>query len=492
MKTDNDAVTGPSDTNGDAADPVEDGTTAEATAEPVSDGSDEKPATAADPPKPAAGADTPKAAASTPGVEPASTEPASTEPASTEPKVSKAEPEATTAEPEATNAAGSAEPEGTNAAEPARADAPKSGIAGLRSELLPPSTPRAWALVAVLLVALAGLGWGGYRWFTTLPDGVALRVNGVSVTDQQFDDQLQTLTALYGVRSPGPEDPAKQDSFRRDVAKTVAVGMAMDGAAAERQIVVADRQVQDYLTKYVAATYGEGQAGRDAFVKDLSDKATSEPKVLAEIKRQMTNKQLFAQVAGDGPPITDDEVKQAFEARKAEFATPERREIHNIVVKTRPEADALLAEIKAGGNFEALAAQRSLDEITKGNGGNLGLVMAQDLQKEYSDAAFSAPAGTVIGPLVTQQKSGPTFNVGKVVQIQPSVPADYEQIKEGVRRLLAAERADAKWRTFTQEQIKAADIEYADKYRPADPTGVPPIGTAPAAPAGAEAPAPPR
>ncbi|MBA2324532.1 MAG: peptidyl-prolyl cis-trans isomerase, partial [Pseudonocardiales bacterium] len=335
-------------------------------------------------------------------------------------------------------------------------------------------TTKARILVAAVLVVLIGLGAGGYWWFAKrLPDGVALRVGGVSVTDQQLDEQIQTLSALYGVQPPPATDQPRLDKFRRDVAKSTAVAMAIDNVATERKIGVADRQVSDFLAKYVASQYGEGQAGRDAYVKDLADKSTSEPKVLAELKRQITLKQLFDQITSD-ITVTDEDVRQTFDQRKAEFATPERREIHNIVVKTKEEADALAGELKAGGNLEALAPRRSIDGSTKDTGGNLGLVAAAELQKSYADAAFAVPIGGIFGPVETVRNSGPMFNVGKVVRSQPGAPADFDKIKDGVRRLVISERAEAKWRTFMEKTIKSADVDYAEAYRPADPDALPP------------------
>jgi peptidyl-prolyl cis-trans isomerase C len=270
--------------------------------------------------------------------------------------------------------------------------------------------------------------------------------------------------------------------FHRDVAKSTAVATVIDDVAAERRIAVADRQVTDYLARYITQVYGEGSTGREAYVKDLADKGTSEPRVLAELKRQMTLKELLSQVTG-GVTVSDEDVRRAFDERKAEFATPERREIHNIVVKTKEEADALAGELKAGGDFDALAGQHTLDGATKANGGNLGAVSARDLQQGYADAAFGAPVGGVFGPIETQQQGQEgtmtVFNIGKVISTQPGAPAEFDKVKDGVKQLLISERAEAQWRDFLSRSIKDADVVYADKYQPEDPDGLPSADNAP-------------
>jgi peptidyl-prolyl cis-trans isomerase C len=366
--------------------------------------------------------------------------------------------------------------------------------------LFPPKTTKARILVAALVVVLIGLATGGYLWYrsssASLPGGVAFRADGVNVTERDLDDQVQTLGALYGVQPPTEGD--RLDKFHRDVAKSTALSMVVDNAAVERKVAVADRQASDFLSRYVASQYGEGQAGRDAFVKDLADKGTSEPKVLAEVKRQLTLKLLYEQVTSD-VTVTDADVRQTFDQRKAEFATPERREIHNVVVQTKEQADAVAAQVKAGTPIETIAQQQSIDDSTKASGGNLGLVSAAELQKSYADAAFSTPVGGFFGPIETQKTQGTVFNVGKVVQSQPGAPADFDKIKDGVRQLVISERGSARWHDFLVAELEDAKVVYADKYQPPNPDEVPTApgpadssggqGSAPAAPAPA-APAP--
>lgn len=360
--------------------------------------------------------------------------------------------------------------------------------------LFPPKTTKARILVAALVVVLIGLATGGYLWYrsssASLPGGVAFRVYGVNVTERDLDDQVQTLGALYGVRPPTQGD--QLDKFHRDIAKSTALGMVIDAAAAERKIAVADRQASDFLSRYVASQYGDGQAGRDAFVKDLADKGTSEPKVLAEVKRQLTLKLLYEQVTSD-VTVSDADVRQTFDQRKAEFATPERREIHNVVVQTKEQADAVAAQVKAGAPIETIAQQQSIDDSTKASGGNLGLVSAAELQKSYADAAFSTPVGGFFGPIETQKTQGTVFNVGKVVQSQPGAPADFDKIKDGVRQLVISERGSARWHDFIVGELEDAKVVYSDKYQPPNPDEVPTAtgpadssggqGSAPAAPA---------
>jgi peptidyl-prolyl cis-trans isomerase C len=217
----------------------------------------------------------------------------------------------------------------------------------------------------------------------------------------------------------------------------------------------------------------------------MANKGTSEPKVLGEVKRQMVISQLSRQVTA-GVTVSDQDLQQAFDQRRDKLATPELREIHNIVLRSKSEADDVAAQLAGGANFEQLAQQRSADASTKDQGGNLGLVAAAELDNAFATAAFSAPVGAVFGPV--QSQFG--FNVGKVVQSQPPAPADFNKIKEPLRQQLVGERVEAKWQDFLTGEIKKAHVVYGDSYRPADPDSAAPAPADQPGPAQSGPPAP--
>lgn len=331
-----------------------------------------------------------------------------------------------------------------------------------------PTSTRGRVISAVAVIAVLAAGVGGWWWYrdTHVPDGVAFRAYGQDVTIAQLDDDARTETALYGLRPP--TDGPALDQFRKDFAKAIAVSTIIDHEAADRNIVVAQRQASDVLARFITQNYGEGPAGHDLFVQDLANKGTSEPKVLDELKRQMTVRELAARVTA-GVTVSDEDVRRAFDQHPAQLATPERRDIANIVVSDKTAADDIVGQLRAGANFDQLAGQRSLDGATKGRGGDLGPVSADQLDTGYAAVAFQAPVGAVFGPVQTQYG----FNVGQVRSVQPPAPAVFDQVKDQLRQSLADEQVMAKWNAFLVDAIKRAHVLYADEYRPADPDAPP-------------------
>ncbi|MDT7726574.1 MAG: peptidyl-prolyl cis-trans isomerase [Actinomycetota bacterium] len=321
--------------------------------------------------------------------------------------------------------------------------------------------------VALALVLLLG---GGYWWMRSdeLPEDAAFQYGDQVVTVAQLQDRIQTLTALYGVQPPDPQDTGKLEAFRRDTAKAVAVSLVLDKSARENNIVIADKAARDVLTKFVSQQIGEGPEARTKFVQALGTSGTSEDAVLDEIKRQLSVSQLFDSIT-KGTSVTDAEVTEAFGKRKAQLDTPELRKIANIVVKTKETADQALTELRNGTAFETVVAQRSLDGATRDKGGDLGEVGAAQLEDDYARMAFATQPGAVFGPVQTQYG----WNIGKVGQVLPPQPAAFEQVKDKLKQQLELEKALEKWRGWLGEQLKGAGVRYADTYRPADPDAPP-------------------
>jgi len=66
----------------------------------------------------------------------------------------------------------------------------------------------------------------------------------------------------------------------------------------------------------------------------------------------------------------------------------------HILVADQAAADEVLAELRAGADFAALARERSQDQSSAAEGGDLGWQPRGNLVAEFEEAAFSAPLNT--------------------------------------------------------------------------------------------------
>lgn len=335
----------------------------------------------------------------------------------------------------------------------------------------PPRTRRGRSILAFVLVLVLAGGAGGWYWYNTthVPDDAAFKVDGRVVTTNELSHEMGTLRALYGVQQP--KDKNQMDKFRRDAAKSYAVALTLDHAAEQHHITIADKTARDVLDRYISEQLGEGFQAHQQFVQALGNSGTNEPAVLKEIKRQLGVGRLFDQVTGN-IKISDAELRHEFPKRQQSLGTPEKRHIQNIVVQKPDDAQHIADQLRNGAHFATLASQASLDGSTRDNAGDLGTVDRGQMEDAYAQAAFTAPPGSIYGPVQTTHG----WNVGKVDNIIAGVPAQFDQVKDKLRQQMEFERAMNRWRSWLHDEITHADVRYADDYRPAHPDAPPESG----------------
>lgn len=101
-------------------------------------------------------------------------------------------------------------------------------------------------------------------------------------------------------------------------------------------------------------------------------------------------------------PINDDTLKKEYERIKPQLPAKEYR-AHHILVDKEDDAKGLIAQIKKGGNFEKLAAEKSKDQGSKVKGGDLDWSPAERYVKPFADALAKLKKGQLTeAPVQTQ------------------------------------------------------------------------------------------
>jgi peptidyl-prolyl cis-trans isomerase SurA len=111
-------------------------------------------------------------------------------------------------------------------------------------------------------------------------------------------------------------------------------------------------------------------------------------------------------------PVTEEEVVEAFQRDFASERRPATLSFNHLIVMPLPgeEArDSAIArartaydELEAGDDFEVVARRHSDDPGTRDSGGELGWLRRSNLVRRFAAAAWSAPAGVVVGPIQTR------------------------------------------------------------------------------------------
>ncbi|NIK78149.1 foldase protein PrsA [Paenibacillus castaneae] len=151
--------------------------------------------------------------------------------------------------------------------------------------------------------------------------------------------------------------------------------------------------------------------------------------------------------------VTDEDVKAYYDANKESLGTPEQIQASHILVATKEEADAILAELKQGGDFATIAKEKSTDTGSAQNGGDLGFFGKGDMVAEFETAAFALKVNEISG--VVQSQHG--FHIIKKTAEKAAVVPTFEEKKEDIRKQLVATEANElsqSWMTEIREKAK--------------------------------------
>lgn len=115
---------------------------------------------------------------------------------------------------------------------------------------------------------------------------------------------------------------------------------------------------------------------------------------------------------------SEEDVQAYYDQHKDEFTQPERKRYSIIQTKTEADAKAILDELNNGGDFAAIAKEKSTDVISKRNGGDMGWLDDSATVPELKDAGLKEK-----GQLSGVIKSSVGFLIARLDDIQP------EQVK---------------------------------------------------------------
>lgn len=159
-----------------------------------------------------------------------------------------------------------------------------------------------------------------------------------------------------------------------------------------------------------------------------------------------------------GPKITDAALHARYDQDIA--GKPGEPEIHarHILVDNEDEAKAIIAQIKGGADFAAVAKEKSTDHgSADSNGGDLGWFKKGEMVPEFADAAFSLKPGQLDETPVKTQFG---WHVIQVLETRTAPPPSFEEAQEGLRndlvndevkKLLASARSGLKIETFNPD-----------------------------------------
>ena len=273
-------------------------------------------------------------------------------------------------------------------------------------------------------------------------DQVLVRVNSVPIRQSEV---VERLLRRYGAQAV---DEMIDETLLRQAAKSSAI--SADDAAVDRRLAKLQEQF----------------ASRELFISQLEQAGSSIAKVKEDLADEIVRERLV--VKAKGLSVGDDELKKAFDENKDKLGTPEAVHLRHILVATDAEAADIVAKIKAGADFKALAREKSLAASGKAAGGDYGFVARGMLPEDIDDVAFSMKTGEI------RVVPGPRGrHVLQILGTRPAKAATFSEVKDDLRDMLVAEKIKKAAPDYLAELRRKADIKTGDAAAPAAATKAP-------------------
>lgn len=291
---------------------------------------------------------------------------------------------------------------------------------------------------------------------------VVAKVDGREIKKEELLEAAGEVESQ--VAQMGSGAPPRTAQFYRQVLDGLISRMLLEQDAKSQGITVTDDEVKAQL---------EGLRKRfpteEAYKQALASEGVSEEELVAEGRQAMAVQKLVDTKVMAAVKVTDEAAKAFYDENQARMKQPERARLRHILVrvdqgataedkqKAKAEAEDVLARVKKGEDFAALAKAHSDDPGSKEKGGDLDWIARGQTVEPFEQAAFALKPNETSGVVETQFG----YHVIQLLEHQAESTLPFDDVKgqiseflkerqgqQAVQGHIQALRAKAKVETF--------------------------------------------
>lgn len=325
--------------------------------------------------------------------------------------------------------------------------------------------PRILGLFALVLALVAG-GCGNNLGDTVRP--AAATVNGIKISQADLDAELEAIREnedylqsieQQGLAVTGNGEGTLTNAFVSRVLTRQIFLLLVHEELEDRDLEVTDAELEAAADGVHQSVGGEEIFNR--FPEGYRDTL---------LRRSAEVTKLQADLGGN--EVTDETVKAFYEENQAQFQeTCVRHILFGVegddgqldqeataaqLEQLTAQAAAAKAEIEAGADFNAIAAERSVDRSNKDQGGNLDCGPAGRFVPEFESAMDTLAVGAVSAPVPTQ------FGV-HLIKVDERRAQPLDEAEPQIRQQLQGEGEQA-FSQFLQEAVEEAKVTVNPRY----------------------------
>ena len=287
---------------------------------------------------------------------------------------------------------------------------------------------------------------------------VIARVNGEEIQKAEFEKAVESFEASAG----GPVPADHRDQVLRSVLDQMISYKLLVQEARNRRLTVTDVEVNDRIGQIRAQFPTE-----EAFTQALAAQKTTLAQLRNDSRSDMLVNNMLESEIGSKVKVTPAQADDFYAKNPTQFKQPERVRASHILIGFPQDADAaakaaarakavkVLAEVKSGKDFAALAKQYSSDPGSAANGGDLGLFQQGQMVGPFDKAAFSMKEGQTSDLVETQFG----FHIIRVIEKLPTRDVPLEEVRGEILQFLEGREKQQATQSFVGSLKTKGKIE---------------------------------
>jgi peptidyl-prolyl cis-trans isomerase C len=209
---------------------------------------------------------------------------------------------------------------------------------------------------------------------------------------------------------------------------------------------------------------------------------------IEEFTKGILTQALLEQTVNKNIAVTDQEIKQYYDANKSEFQVPERVKASHILIavpadasesvkkEKKAKAEEVLAKIKKGGDFSELAKQYSDDAATKNRGGVIGFFSKGSKEPAFEEAVAKLKKDEVSSPVLTSKG----YDIIKVLETKAAETKSLEDSRSRISSKLEQKKRNEAIEALLKDIKGRTDVViYEDALKKIVEASKPPAETTP-------------
>jgi parvulin-like peptidyl-prolyl isomerase len=265
--------------------------------------------------------------------------------------------------------------------------------------------PRILLVLAALLGVLALAGCGGGD--DGVPGDAIAVVGDQEIARGEFDDVIDQAKQTYkSQKRPFPKagspefNQLKQQAVRYLVQKSM-----FEQKAEDLDIEVTDDEIDKKIADLKKQFFGGDEKKWQA---QLKAQGFTQDELRDSVRTNILQEELYNKVTED-VKVSDKDIAAFYAKNKSRYTQPESRDVRSEQgqkqclpdAKAKARAQDVFEQVKAGGNFAALAKKYSNDPGSKDTGGKLTIQRGQTVAP-FDQTAFLLGKGTTSQPVKTR------------------------------------------------------------------------------------------